>query len=101
MAPWISVGRSHMFSLYCWRIGVINLAISQFGTAAAESRLSVSQESLSGKSIFQLDDRPFYPLIYSDHFSKLSSQALQRLSERGFNMVQVAADTEETTLPEF
>jgi hypothetical protein len=71
------------------------------GVAAAETRLSVIRESLSGKPVFQLDGRPFYPLIYADRFSTISSQVLTRLSAQGFNMAQVAADTEDTTLPEF
>ena len=69
--------------------------------ASAESRLAVGRDTLTGKPVFQLDGRPFYPLIYSDHFSKFSREVLQRLAKQGFNMVQVAIDTEDTELPEF
>ena len=48
------------------------------------------------KPTFRLGGRPFYPLIYSDHFSKFTPTLLQELLRRGFNMAQVAADTEDT-----
>jgi hypothetical protein len=68
---------------------------------AADFHLAVTKSRQTGKPLFELNGRPFFPLVYSEHYSRVTSELLTTLRGKGFNTIQVAIDGEDTQLDEF
>lgn len=64
--------------------------------AAQDCRLTIGRNGETPKPAFELNGRPFYPIIYTDHFARFSPRLLSQLREQGFNALQIALDTEES-----
>jgi hypothetical protein len=67
---------------------------------AADFRLTANRMEGSSKPRFELNGRPFYPIVYTDRFSKFTPSLLHSLHAQGFNAVQLAMDTEDASSPE-
>jgi hypothetical protein len=77
------------------------LVMHQPGIAAEPSRLTIERAPSSGKPVFAWRGVPFYPLIYSEHFSKFTPQLIKQLQNQGFNALQIAIDASEARSPKF
>ena len=66
-----------------------------------ELHLRVERHVTSGKPCFLLNSRPFYPVLYAEHYAGLTPSRIRHLQEQGFNALHVAVDTQEVASPGF
>jgi hypothetical protein len=71
---------------------IIVVMIAALNASADTARMTVDRVGEAGKPVFCLDGKPFYPLVYSESFSKFTSELLNQLKQQGYNSLQVAID---------
>ena len=79
--------------------GVDIAALSADTDPSGSIQLTVGRDPESPKVRFELNGRPYYPIIYSELLNNFTPQLVADVRAKGFNMVQVALDAEEADSP--
>jgi len=84
---------------------IIAYLVAAVGSTASgqmpSHHLEISRHGATEKVCFTLEGKPYYPILYSEHYTAFTEELFTELRQRRFNGVQLAVDSEEMTSPQF